>query len=118
MRMISCGSVRQQGLTPICDSNAVLDLPLDNSNIRSKTYLILCVCVSNPVPKGMFIQVVMHAELKNRGQQGVHSSAANEDSCEYSVKQIETSICVPVSLTSFHRSSKRLSSEPQKRPSV
>ena len=74
----------------------------------------MCVCVSNPVPKGMFIQVVMHAELKNRGQQGVHSSAANEDSCEYSVKQIETSICVPVSLTSFHRSSKRLSSEPQK----
>ena len=74
----------------------------------------LCVCVSNPVPKGMFIQVVMHAELKNRGQQGVHSSAANEDSCEYSVKQIETSICVPVSLISLHRSSKRLSSEPQK----
>ena len=74
----------------------------------------VCVCVSNPVPKGMFIQVVMHAELKNRGQQGVHSSAANEDSCEYSVKQIETSICVPVSLTSFHRSSKRLSSEPHK----
>ena len=72
------------------------------------------VCVSNPVPKGMFIQVVMHAELKNRGQQGVHSSAANEDSCEYSVKQIETSICVPVSLTSFHGSSKRLSSEPHK----
>ena len=51
---------------------------------------------------------------KNRGQQGVHSSAANEDSCEYSVKQIETSICVPVSLISLHRSSKRLSSEPQK----
>ena len=72
------------------------------------------VCVPNPVPKGMFIQVVMHAELKNRGQQGVHSSAANEDSCEYSVKQIETSICVPVSLISLHRSSKRLSSEPQK----
>ena len=79
----------------------------------------MCVCVSNPVPKGMFIQVVMHAELKkNRGQQGVHSSAANEDSCEYSVKQIETSICVPVSLISLHRSSKRLSSEPQKRPSL
>ena len=33
----------------------------------------------------------------SRGQQGVHSSAANEDSCEYSVKQIETSICVPAS---------------------
>ena len=74
----------------------------------------VCVCVPNPVPKGMFTQVVMHAELKNRGQQGVHSSAANEDSCEYSVKQIETSICVPVSLISLHRSSKRLSSEPQK----
>ena len=65
------------------------------------------VCVSNPVPKGIFIlfcrrtfkQEVLHAEFKNRGQQGVHSSAANEDSCEYSVKQIETSICVPVSLT-------------------
>ena len=32
---------------------------------------------------------------RSRGQQGVHSSAANEDSCGYSVKQIGTPICVP-----------------------
>ena len=33
-----------------------------------------------------------------RGQQGVHSFAANEDSCGYSVKQIGTPICVPAFL--------------------
>ena len=30
-----------------------------------------------------------------QGQQGIHSSAANEDSCGHSVKQIGTPICVP-----------------------
>ena len=30
-----------------------------------------------------------------RGGRGAHSSAANEDSCGYSVKQIGTPICVP-----------------------
>ena len=33
----------------------------------------------------------------SRGQQGDHSSAANEDSCGTSVKQIGTPICVPAS---------------------
>ena len=30
-----------------------------------------------------------------RGQKAVHSSAANEDSCGYSVMQIGAPICVP-----------------------
>ena len=33
--------------------------------------------------------------LTRRGQQGVRSSAVNEDSCGYSVVQIGTPICVP-----------------------
>ena len=35
-----------------------------------------------------------------RGQQGIHSSAANEDSCGHSVKQIGTPICVPALIAS------------------
>ena len=61
-----------------------------------------CVCVSNPVPKGIFIlfcrrtfkQEVLHAEFKNRGQQGVHSSAANEDSCAGSSNCTTRSRCL------------------------
>ena len=41
----------------------------------------LCVCVSSPWCR--------------RGQHGIHSSAANDDSCGHSVKQIGTTICVP-----------------------
>ena len=33
--------------------------------------------------------------FRGRGQQGVHSSAANEDGCGYSVKQSGTPDCVP-----------------------
>ena len=61
-----------------------------------------CVCfVSHTLFQRAFASCFMLFHVctykKSRGQQGVHSSAANEDSCEYSVKQIETSICVPAS---------------------
>ena len=61
---------------------------------RSITYLSrnVCVCVSHPVSKGFPIVPTYHI---SRGQQGIHSSAANEDSCGLSVKQIGTPICVP-----------------------
>ena len=49
----------------------------------------VCVCV-HPWTKGLPTLFLI-----GRGQQGVHSSAANEDSCGYSVKQIGTPICVP-----------------------
>ena len=53
----------------------------------------VCVCVK-PCFEGF-------SELKRyrRGQQGIHSSAANEDSCGHSVKQIGTPICVPAEKT-------------------
>ena len=44
----------------------------------------MCVCHTR-CTKGFFMQ----------GKQGVHSSAANKDSCGYSVNQIEMPICVP-----------------------
>ena len=47
----------------------------------------MCVCVKR----------LHRRKTSGRGQQGDHSSAANEDSCDSSVKQIETSICVPAS---------------------
>ena len=37
----------------------------------------------------------MQAGGGQKWQQGIHSSAANEDSCGHSVKQIGTPICVP-----------------------
>ena len=63
----------------------------------------MCVCVSTPVSKGTSLATsttcarepeVLYSTLR-RGQQGIHSSAANEDSCGHSVKQIGTPICVP-----------------------
>ena len=65
--------------------------------------LCVCVCVSTPVSKGTSLATsttcarepeVLYSTLR-RGQQGIHSSAANEDSCGHSVKQIGTPICVP-----------------------
>ena len=57
----------------------------------------VCVCVSHPVSKGF--ATVFPAFHASRGQQGIHSSAANEDSCGHSVKQIGTPICVPAERT-------------------
>ena len=51
------------------------------------------VCVSPSVSRScQFLQ-------ECRGQQGIHSSAANADSCGHSAKQIGTPICVPASNT-------------------
>ena len=52
------------------------------------------VCV-HPWTKG-FLRPLQ----SGRGQQGIHSSAANEDSCGHSVKQIGTPICVPALIAS------------------
>ena len=57
----------------------------------------VCVCV-NPWAKGFLppLQPPLSTHsFTGRGQQGIHSSAANEDSCGHSVKQIGTPICVP-----------------------
>ena len=53
----------------------------------------VCVCVGPPKFQGNKIFADDFQDC--RGQQGVHSSAANEDSCGYSVMQIGTPICVP-----------------------
>ena len=45
----------------------------------------------------MCVKRLHRRKTSGTGQQGDHSSAANEDSCDSSVKQIETSICVPAS---------------------
>ena len=50
------------------------------------------VCV-NPCSKGCCFSSFLN--FTSRGQQGIHSSAANEDSCGLSLKQIGTPICVP-----------------------
>ena len=57
-----------------------------------------CVCASTSVPKSF----KLHLTHSSRGQQGVHSFAANEDSCRYSVKRIGAPICVPANLTVDH----------------
>ena len=52
--------------------------------------LLVCVCVRVCV-----LYVCLHVLQFRRGQQGVHSSAVNEDGCGYSVKQIGTPVCEP-----------------------
>ena len=73
------------------------------TNSTKKNVISVCVCVCHTLFQRVSSSFQFDFQIldsfqdvtSSRGQQGVHSSAANEDSCEYSVKQIETSICVP-----------------------
>ena len=90
-----------------CTSNDVghvricLKHPETNSQWWFQECVCVCVChtlfqrVSSSFQFDFQILDSFQDVTSSRGQQGVHSSAANEDSCECSVKQIETSICVP-----------------------
>ena len=84
---------QQRGHRPVCKKNRGHRQSNCPSSEDCHTICVfLCVCVSHPVSKGFPLAPTYHI---SRGQQGIHSSAANEDSCGHSVKQIGTPICVP-----------------------
>ena len=66
----------------------------NGSHLYIYIYVCVCVCVCHPLGKGFTVSPTSTG-IPRRGQQGIHSSAANEERCGHSVKQIGTPICVP-----------------------